>query len=343
MRIELEKYDHRRTSFRYITSDQNPSDCATRGLTVTDIKNSSLWWHGPIWLLKEQAMWPSWKLPELTSENLNRLQLEDKESQIIINVSTDKRNGLKDDLEIFLFGMKKLTSSLRKLLRISVFVMRFIKVKVWNNIERNIKDCLLVTVFQCLSDAEPVSTKEIQLLGLLWIRFIQQHCYEEVFTALKENKKHSLIHQLGLKKDEYGILRCYGRYTNADTSIEAKNPKLLPRKNCFTDLVIMEVHGRLIHAGVSHTLSYLRQEFWLPKGRAEVRRVLLQCVICKRYNGPSFRLPSMPPWPRERVSRSEPFQYIGLDYLGPINIKESDSVVKMWICLFTCLAIRAVH
>ena len=269
-------------SFRYITSDQNPSDCATRGLTVTDIKNSSLWWHGPIWLLKEQAMWPSWKLPELTSENLNPLQLEDKESQIIINVSTDKRNGSKDDLEIFLFGMKKLTSSLRKVLRISVFVMRFIKVKVWNNIERNIKDCLLVTVFQCLSDAEPVSTKEIQL----WIRFIQQHCYEEVFTALKENKKHSLIHQLGLKKDEYGILRCYGRYTNADTSIEAKTPKLLPRKNCFTDLVIMEVHGRLIHAGVSHTLSCLRQEFWLPKGRAEVRRVLLQCVICKRYNGP---------------------------------------------------------
>ena len=78
-------------SFRYITSDQNPSDCATRGLTVTDIKNSLLWWHGPIWLLKEQAMWPSWKLPKFTSENLNQLQLEDKESQIIINVSTDKR------------------------------------------------------------------------------------------------------------------------------------------------------------------------------------------------------------------------------------------------------------
>ena len=43
------------------------------------------------------------------------------------------------------------------------------------------------------------------------------------------------------------------------------------------------------------------------------------------------------------MSRSEPFQYIGLDYLGPISIKESDSVVKMWICLFTCLAICAVH
>ena len=161
--------------------------------------------------MKKQATWPSWKLPELTSENLNQLQLEDKESQVIINVSSDKRNGSQDDLKIFLFGMKKLVLSLRKLLRISVFVMRFIKVKVWNNIERNIKDyCVLVTVFQCLLDAEPVSTRDIQLVGLLWIRFIQQHCYEEVFTALKENKKHSLIHQLGLKKDEYGILRCYG-------------------------------------------------------------------------------------------------------------------------------------
>ena len=74
-----------------------------------------------------------------------------------------------------------------------------------------------------------------------------------------------------------------------------------------------------------------------------MRRVLLQCVICKRHHGPSFRLPIMPPWPRERVSRSEPFQYIGLDYLGPISVKEGDSVVKMWICLFTCLTIRTVH
>ena len=51
----------------------------------------------------------------------------------------------------------------------------------------------------------------------------------------------------------------------------------------------------------------------------------------------------MPPWPRERVSRSEPFQFIGLDYLGPINVKEGESIEKMWVCLFTCLSIRAVH
>ena len=74
-----------------------------------------------------------------------------------------------------------------------------------------------------------------------------------------------------------------------------------------------------------------------------MRRVLLQCVICKKHNRPSFRLPIMPPWPHERVSRSEPFQYIGLTTWGPISVKEGDSIVEIWICLFTCLAVHAVH
>lgn len=44
-----------------------------------------------------------------------------------------------------------------------------------------------------------------------------------------------------------------------------------------------------------------------------------------------------------KSSRSEPFQFIGLDYLGPINVKESESAEKIWVCLFTCLSIHAVH
>jgi len=51
----------------------------------------------------------------------------------------------------------------------------------------------------------------------------------------------------------------------------------------------------------------------------------------------------MPPWPKERVSRSDPFQFFGLDYLGPVNVKCESEMKKTWICLFTCLTIRAMH
>ena len=328
--------------FRYIASSHNPADLATRGTTVSELSKSSLWWHGPSWLETNSLSWPVWNLSEITSDDFKHLESETKKSKFsgeVAHVVGTER--------MLLFGMERLPcSSLRGLLRISVHVLRFLKMKIWNKLDETKRNLfqhkLLKDVFESLSDSH-ITMQEIKLLAILWVYTIQHHYYKDIFLALKKNKRHCLQKQLGLQEDEYGILRCHGRYANADISEDMKCPKLLPRKDFFTELVILEIHGRLIHAGISHTLSQLRQEYWIPQGRAEVRRVIHQCVICKRHNGPSFCLPNMPPWPRERVSKARPFTYVGLDYLGPIQVKEGNSVVKMWVCLFTCLAVRAIH
>lgn len=49
-----------------------------------------------------------------------------------------------------------------------------------------------------------------------------------------------------------GILRCHGRFLNANIGENAKYHILLPGNKCFTHLLITEVHEHLIHAGVSH-------------------------------------------------------------------------------------------
>jgi len=59
---------------------------------------------------------------------------------------------------------------------------------------------------------------------------------------------------------------CHGRFLNAEMCEDAKYPKLLPWQEHFTRLVIKEIHERLIRAGISHTFSTLRQEYWLPQG-----------------------------------------------------------------------------
>ena len=51
----------------------------------------------------------------------------------------------------------------------------------------------------------------------------------------------------------------------------------------------------------------------------------------------------MPPWPRQRVLESLPFQFTGLDYLGPVFVKEDKVIANRWMYLFTCLAVHAVH
>lgn len=55
-------------------------------------------------------------------------------------------------------------------------------------------------------------------------------------------------------------------------------------------------------------------------------------------------MPPIPPLPAERVTRSSPFTETGLDYLGPLYVRdETSEEKKVWICLFTCLAVRAIH
>ena len=120
-----------------------------------------------------------------------------------------------------------------------------------------------------------VMAGEVILSHLWWIFAIQHKYFEEVYSAFRIKEKIAYIQiQLGLKVDEFQILRCYGCYANAPITEEMKYPKLLRCKTYFTGLVIMEVHLHLVHAGVSHSLGQICQEYWIPQGRAEVRRIL---------------------------------------------------------------------
>lgn len=97
------------------------------------------------------------------------------------------------------------------------------------------------------------------------------------------------------------------------------------------------------HVGTAHTLASIRNEYWIPAGRATVAKCLRSCITCKKYDGAPYRMPRMADYPTSRVTSSQPFTSTGLDYLGPLYIRTKDGEQKVWICLFTCLSIRAVH
>ena len=118
--------------------------------------------------------------------------------------------------DVFLFGVNDLTSSLRKQLRVSVFALRYIKLKLWVRIPEEtignyFKNRLLKGVFHGLQKKGPITAREIHLACLLWVWYVQLCSFSDLFCALKKNKNHSLKSQLGVKLDEFGKLRCYGR------------------------------------------------------------------------------------------------------------------------------------
>ncbi|KAL3985626.1 hypothetical protein ACH3XW_39385 [Acanthocheilonema viteae] len=72
----------------------------------------------------------------------------------------------------------------------------------------------------------------------------------------------------------------------------------------ITELFIQQQHENLYHAGIARTISMLRTQVWIPKGRAEVKKVLNKCMGCKRWKVKPFKLPTMPNYPETRVTKS---------------------------------------
>lgn len=200
-----------------------------------------------------------------------------------------------------------------------------------------------------LLNTEGKQTTEAQDEGLMSVKVLDpplqeiKELQEKMFLEESKGNKTHLSHNLGLFKDTDGIIRCEGRLTHSDLSFDAKHPILLP-KNCeFTEKIIKEIHDKNLHVGVPHTLSLIRQKYWIPQGRAQVKRILSRCARCVKHGGGPYELPKTPALPPERVKYTSAYTYVGVDYFGPMFIRTENGQRKRWICLFTCLVIRAIH
>ena len=147
---------------------------------------------------------------------------------------------------------------------------------------------------------------------------------------------------LDLFVDETGIWRCGGRMSKSCLSSSAKNPILL---DYLAGLIVADVHSRVLHNGVKETLTELRSQYWIVKGRQFVRRTIHRCTVCKRLEGKPCHGKPPPPLPEYRVRQSRPYQVTGVDFAGPFFVSAPGmaGTSKVWLCLYTCCATRAVH
>jgi len=221
-------------------------------------------------------------------------------------------------------------SSFRSLLIVTAWVFRFVLltqrkqgVKRHNSIQSNE-----------LNDAEDYWVKEEQ----------RKHFGQQIkFLSSGKGNVNAFWRDLRPFLDDRGILRSNRRLEYAELSYDERYPIILPRDNKFTDLLIHDVHERTLHASVQRTISELRNKYWILGARNYVRRIIHQCVVCRRQmSKPSTE--EMPPLPPFRVSSDDKivFKYVGIDFTGPLPIR-TVSNEKVYILLITCTRVRAVH
>ena len=113
--------------WNHVSGDQNPADCASRGLLPLELVEHSLWWNGPEWLKFQSSEWP--KLSEVKPSN------EEREICLFTNVVS------KDPvipLDRF--------SSFAKLVRVTAWIMKFVKTCLSNRRNRQNSQIAILTV-----------------------------------------------------------------------------------------------------------------------------------------------------------------------------------------------------
>lgn len=333
--------NHENITFRYVNTKHNPSDTASRGCTLSKLLEDDMWWHGPDWLLAPENEWPEFESVSKEHSDQNEETKCEMKSE---TCDKNKADETKCDKEVKECEHTMMSQSVAREPPFGIDPNRYsaatklIRLTAWcNRFVHRLKGCT--------NNSKSLTSEEIHDAEIQWLKHVQSDKFSEDIKSVNTTTPSNLVKQLDLFIDDSGLLRCGGRLGNADLNEASRYPILLPKNNTFTHLVVERVHKKLLHCGVSQTLSEIRNRFWIPQGRATVRSILSRCRVCRRFEGGAYKLPPMAPLPKTRVSQATPFSKVGLDYFGPMHTKEDkDSpVVKIWVCLFTCLVTRGVH
>ena len=160
-----------------------------------------------------------------------------------------------------------------------------------------------------------ISFENIEFAKFLWHKEAQSSFdSDKTFRKTKET--------LRVYVDDQGILRCKGRIENSSLPYPTKFPILLPREHHFTKLVIRQCHENVMHNGTRETLTELRANYSVTRGRQTVKRLLSKCNVCKKIQGKAYSTPPEPPLPYFRVSEDLTFSKTAGDFAGPLYVKK---------------------
>ncbi|XP_058819112.1 uncharacterized protein LOC131681975 isoform X2 [Topomyia yanbarensis] len=332
-------------NWRHVPSKENLADCLTKWGKDTVPESNGRWLNGKnSFLYQDMENWPKQKQIAETPEEL-RAHL------LLHHVAVPESL-----IDIGRF------SKWNVLLRTVALLGRFI-----SNCRRKCKgfpiEVVKATECQCkllqrTTSVEIVPLRQQEYLKAeqyLW-RIAQRDFYPDETRILLNNRdepqlgkwvnleKTSPLYRLSPFADQFGVIRVEGRTANASyATFDARFPVILPKGHLITTLLLNDYHCRFGHANRETVVNEVRQRFYILNLRATVGKVMRECQRCKITKcQPQY--PRMAPLPEERLTPFvRPFCYVGVDYLGPLDVSVGRRKEKRYVAVFTCLVTRAVH
>ncbi|KAH7707616.1 Pao retrotransposon peptidase family protein [Aphelenchoides avenae] len=349
----------------HVRTDENPADIVSRGIDASELQSCTIWWKGPSWLKDDASKWPAQpnlyeqEAAEVTCSNRpttppNPLDAAAETARIGTFASPSRAwidalardTSVSPDPLVDLGGRLPRLKSWDALVGVSAHVLKgaqaFLRLLKSGRHSANLplSECFPVrgSVWQQGTRRTIVTATELADATYLIIRK----------TQLRHMPTGREIHEMGIGSHD-GILFCTGRVDKSSLPSGAKLPIYIPRQSEEAKLLAYNAHICATHAGAKTILANLRKQYWFTQGRLVVKAAIRKyCRRCDRFNAQPYKLPNWPNLPEARVNMAPPFKHSGVDYARPFWLTLTDAEGrtfkrKHWICIFTCLAVRAIH
>ncbi|GFW44824.1 integrase catalytic domain-containing protein [Trichonephila clavipes] len=272
-----------RDQWHHIASEQNPADVLSRGLLPEELRDDSLWWHGPELL---QSTYSTTVIAEPTQRDGFDCELRVSERTLETSLLNSKNFD-------FFNHLMDLSNNYFKIIHIVSYIYRFIE-----NCRSKVKKRGPLTTSE-VNDAETWLIKQDQ-------------------SGINLSDPSGNLKSLNIFQDDKGILRVGGRLEKASIPYCQKHPAILAKNSKLSKIYFITLHKKLFHVGPQGLLNAVRLRFWALGGRNLARKTVHTCVVCFKCKPiPSSQI--MGNLPYERVNMAPPFSITGLD-LGDQNL-----------------------
>lgn len=300
-------------SWNYVRSAQNPADCASRGVPPRELASFSLYWSGPGFLHESVQQWSlPWTI--MSSDQLPEWRT--------VSLTTTVE-PVEDE---WFRRFSSYTNMIRVVARMRRFICRCRRQQVASHF---------------------LTTSELRDSLRVIVQSSQNWSFADLRVALSHGSLvNRTLAQLRPVFDESGIIRVGGRLQNSSLSDDQKHPILLSKSSHLSLLVARHWHAATCHAGPRLITSLIIRTFWIMSIRVVIRKVRSQCVVCVRIAAQTPE-PLMANLPSTRVQSCRPFCRVGVDFAGPLTMRENKlrkaRQYKVYICVFVCMSVKAVH
>ena len=322
--------------WKHIPSKSNIADLLTKGVAPSMLGPDSEWQNGPIWLRKDESMWPVTVQPlRKTSSARDALEPFFRKTS-----KTHYQNSSSlDSLDILISRC----GSLQKLLRCLSYILR------WRlparSVQKGADSNGDIQPADLVSFVRPVTTSEMNDAMNLIVVWEQSKLTNIQTLKLATKTVYKDLINLDRKVAHIVI---GGRVKNFPVSFSghSNDVPVLPYGG-LAKLVVEHYHNKY-HREVDTIVSYVRNDYWVIKCRKIASSVDNKCRDCKiERNKRSTQV--MGDLPLYRSTIQPAFSVVGCDLWGPVIIK--DDVVKRgnkvtkkaWGVLFSCAATRAIY